>query len=343
MAVGPGSQGPQSKGPGFMGFLEKIAPFVPVVGGIATNILSGINERKARLYNSPAQQVKRLNEAGLPKAASSNISPGGGVVATTGLGTDQFNNNLSQSIGRQVDRKKLEILQQEERIQRAKANIEEGNAKNLLNPQGVFENTNQGTGAMQTLVQQSEAIKGAQIVNKWMPAEKFQNVMKHSKEIESISQNIKNSVQQHGILISENMIKKSLANYSDSMNMAQLENMISKTTGINKDNILKDIATSIEYQTLKAQVESAQNAALISRNNVEAGKLANILTHMSMPSTEAYYKIRRGMDDATMRKPNLPNTLLYLGMFQPNTSNYNLSNIGAGIHTGLSRWWDATN
>lgn len=333
---------PKSGG-GILGFMEKIAPFVPIVGGIASNILGGINERKARLYNSPANQVARLNQAGLPKAAASNLSIGGGAVATSSLGTEQFNQNLSSSISRQIDRKRLEVMQQELREKQSSADIAEGNAKNQLNPAGQFENTNQGTNAMQTIQAQEEAIKAAHMVNKWMPIEKFNNVLKQSKEIEQIAQQTKNHIQQHGILLSESKIKNTIANYQDSMSMAELENIISRTTGIIKENKLRDIAISIEYETMLSKIKLAKNAALISDQSLEAAKLSNILTNLSLPSTRAYYTIRRNFDNAAMAKPNLPNTLLYLGMFQPNTSNYGLSNIGAGIDPLLRRYNDLTN
>lgn len=326
------------------------AQWIPIIGGIANSILSGINNRKARLYNSPANQVARLNEAGLPLAANTHIGGGTAVTTpTTSLGTENFAGNLKSSIDTQVSRKQLQIMKDEARIKKAEADIAEGSRNNQLNPPGKFENTNQGTGAMQTIQAQEEAIKAAQIINKWMPIEKFQNIMKQGKEIEHIAQNIKQSIAQtknieeqfKGIL-SDNKIKSIVSNYQERMSLQELINITRKNTGINKDNVLKSIAIQVEYGTLLSRITISRNAALQSGQNLEAARLGNVLTNLSLPSTKAYYEIRRSMDNATMAKPNLPNTLLYLGMFQPNTSNYNMSNLGAPIHTGLSRWWDLT-
>lgn len=324
---GGGGAPKQKSGSGFMGFIDKIAPFVPIVGGIAQNIIGGINERKARLYNSPANQVKRLNEAGLPKAAASNISPGGGVVATSSLGTEQLNQNLSSSITRQIDRKKLDIMNDEARLKQYEADLAEGNVKNKLNPAGVFEPTNQGISAMQEIQTQAEAVKAAQIVNKWMPVEKFNNVMKTGYEINKIAADTRNSLSQNEIIVAEGKIKNIVASYQARMSLQELMNITERNTGIRQENELKRIAISIEYQTMFAQIMSAQNAAMISGQSLEAAQLSNVLTKLSMPSTEAYYTVRRFVDNIHTNKPNLIKSMIYLGMFQPNTSNYQIGNL----------------
>lgn len=334
---GPGT-GPiigQDKPMGIGRWIEKLSPAIPIVGGIASNIIAGINERKARLYNSPKNQVKRLQEAGLPLAAGSNISAGGGVsTKVSDLGTGGFTQNLGASITRQIDRKKLQIHQQELRQAQYAADLAQGNAKNQLNPVGVFENTNQGLNAAQTLGTQSEALKSAQIINKYMPSEKYQNLMKGTLEMGKIAADTKNAIAQNGILLSEGKIKNILANYQERMSLQQLQQLIKANAGselrntqIGLENASKQLALTIEYATMSNQIRMAHNAAKASDNNLEAQRLSLLLTNLSLPSTRSYYMIRREMDNATMAKPNLPNTLLYLGMFQPTNSNYNFSQL----------------
>jgi len=329
-----GSSAPRQGG-GFGRLLQDISPAIPIVGGIASNIISGINERKARLYNTPANQVKRLQEAGLPLAAGSNITAGGGVsTKVSDLGTGQATQNLGASITRQIDRKKLEIMQQELRQRQYEADLKQGERNNQLNPTGIYENTNQGTSLAQTIGTQAEALKSAQVINKFMPSEKYQSLMKGTLEMGKLSADTKNAIAQNGILLSEGKIKGILARYQEGMSLQQLQGLVKsnagqdlRNTGMGLENASKQVALTIEYATMLDQIKLAHNAAKASDNNLEAQRLSLLLTNASLPSTQAYYKIRREMDDATMRKPNLPNTLLYLGMFQPTNSNYNFGQL----------------
>jgi len=329
-----GSSQPRQGG-GFMKLLQDISPAIPIVGGIASNVIAGINERKARLYNTPANQVKRLQEAGLPLAAGSNITAGGGVsTKVSDLGTGQATQNLGASITRSIDRKKLEIMQQELRQQQYAADIAEGERNNKLNPRGIFENTNQGLSAEQTIGTQAEALKSAQVINKFMPSEKYQALMKGTLEMGKLSADTQNALAQNKILLSEGKIKAILARYQEGMSLQQLQGLIKsnagqdlRNTGMGLENASKQVALTIEYATMEDQIKLAHNAAKASDNNLEAQRLSLLLTNLSMPSTMAYYKIRREMDDATMRKPNLANTILYLGMFQPTNSNYNFGQL----------------
>ncbi|AXH74807.1 MAG: hypothetical protein [Microviridae sp.] len=315
----------------------------PIAASVIKEIHAGVQRRKERLYNSPAQQVKRLREAGLPTAAGSNITGGQTQPATVGgdnYGTNQLNDNLGKSITRQIDRKKLQIHGEELTKAAADAAIAAGNARNQLNPKGVYENTNQGLGTMQALGIQAEALKGAQIVNKYMPLEKNLNLASGTQAMRLTEQNIKNIATANQIQLQDLNIKKILANYQERMSKEQLNALISdnihrgyRNTGASYDNDIKRLGYTIELATMAARIEMAKNAALISGQSLEAAKLSNQLTKMSMPSTLAYYTIRRGMDEGTMAKPNLGNTLLYLGMFQPNTSNYNIGQLGGLMPT----------
>lgn len=322
-----GSSGPRPGG-GIGRFISAMAPAIPLVGGIASNVIAGINERKARLYNSPKNQVRRLQEAGLPLAAGSNITAGGGVsTKVSDLGTGGFNDNLGKSITRNIDRKKLEIAQQELRAATVAADLAEGHRKNQLNPAGTFEATNQGTSAMQTIAQQAEAIKGAEIVNKWLPIEKANAVLRNNAEIGKISADTANSIAQHGILVSEGKIKKILAGWQEKMSKAEYTNLIRRNTGLTNANEISALQGEILRNTKKAQIYAAQMHAVSAGQNVEANKLGLLIKGLETESAKAYYAIRARADDSYRFNKSgrfTPADLIYLQMFTPTQSSINL-------------------
>lgn len=262
-------------------------------------------------------------------ASTSRITTGGGFTTAANITdpTPSIQANLGASLKREIDRKQIDLMREQIKSAGAKAIIDAGEAKNLLNPAGTFEYTNQGKNMMQNQVQQTEAIKNAQTVNKYLDTEKYQSILKTGKEIENIEAQTKNHLVQNGILIHDRDIRGILAKYQEGMSLGQLEKLTQEITGIKTENERKQIALNVEYATQMAKIQTAKNHATISGQDVIAKQMSNMLTGMSMPSTRAYYTIRRGMDDATMQKPNMANTLLYLGMFQPNNSNYNLGQI----------------
>lgn len=329
-----------SNGGGFRKFIDAVSPFVPIAGGIASNIVAGMNERKARLYNSPVNQVKRLREAGLPLAAGSNINAGGGVsTKVADMGTSGFNQNLGASISRQIDRKKLQIMQQELRQQKYAADLSAGNLKNQLNPSGTFENTNQGTSMAQTLATQAETLKGAEIVNKWMPVEKAQNILKGSKEIEQISQNTKNTIAQRGIILADAQIKNIIAGYQSRMSEAELNNLILRNIGQAKSNRQADLNYQIDTikgeilrETKIAQIHLAQQQAIAAGQNVAANQMGLLIKSLETDSAKAYYSIRAKADNSYRNHPTFtPGDLLYLQLFTPTQSNVNYGGIFSAI------------
>lgn len=108
-------------------FLKDAAPAIPIVGGIVSNILEGMNTRSARLYDSPKNQVARLHEAGLPTIAGSSIQAKGGFQSKVdSLGTENFVSNLGGSLKRDLDRKQLKLLDEQIRAARAAADVAGG-------------------------------------------------------------------------------------------------------------------------------------------------------------------------------------------------------------------------
>jgi len=188
--TGGGRSTPRAGG-GFGRFLQDISPAIPIVGGVVSNILSGINERKARLYNTPANQVKRLQEAGLPLAAGSNITAGGGVsTKVSDLGTGQAVQNLGASITRQIDRKKLEIMADEARSRKYEADVAEGERNWKLDNQPNYLgsiNTNQAA-----MLDFSKSIQESQ------------EILENNKQfISGIEREVKESLHEKGYLTKE--------------------------------------------------------------------------------------------------------------------------------------------
>lgn len=322
------SQNKESGGLG--GFIQKLSPFVPIVGGVVSNILGGINERKARLYNSPAEQVKRLQEAGLPKAAASNIQPGGGVAVTSSMGTENFAGNLNTSITTQVQRKQLEILQQELRTKAAEADIKEGERDNYLNPTGTYTNTNQGLGISQTLAAQANANKQQEIINKWLPIEKQTGIYKQTAEVAHIAQNTKNALIQEGILVQEKALKEIMLKWEDRMSKQRFDLLVKQNTGAKNANEISSIQAEIMRMTKIAQINVAINNAQLSGNQVEASNLNLLLQGLETESAKAYYHVKAKLDNQYVDRPGgfTPKDLMYLNMFQPKgSSDMNLSNI----------------
>lgn len=304
------------------------ATLIPIGAAVAKEIHAGVQRRKERLYNSPAQQIKRMREAGLPTAAGSNITGGQtqpAIVGGDNYGTNQLNDNLGKSITRQIDRKKIDIAEQELRAAKAAADIATGNAKNTLNPSGVFEPTNQGITAMQGIQQQEQAIKSAEIVNKWMPLEKAQAILKNTKEMAKISADTANSLTQNGILVSEGKIKNILSKYQENMSSAELTNIIRRNTGLKNANEISAVQGEIQRMTKIAQIQRAIWDAEMSGKNLEAKQMSLLVQGLETESAKAYYRVR-GRVDSSYDKGIIeggiinPRDVIYLNMFSPTAS-----------------------
>lgn len=307
------------------------AAFIPAIAAAGQNIVQGINNRNARRYNEPKQQVRRLREAGLPTAAGTNIQAGGGVATpVSNFGFDQFNDNIGKGTIRSIEKKKLDIAVQELAKATADANIATGQAKNQLNPSGVYEPTNQGTQIQQTITAQQEAVKNAELINKWLPIEKAQGVLKNDKEIAKISADTANSLAQNKILVSDGKIKSILAQWQGKMSQEEFTNIVRRNTGLKNANEISAIQGEILRNTKIAQIHSAQMAAAAAGQNVAANNFGLIVRGLETESAKAYYKVRARADNSY--KGNnwdrfTPADLIYLQMFTPKESMINLSSM----------------
>jgi len=310
------------------------ATLIPIAASIGKEIHAGIQRRKERLYNSPAQQVKRLREAGLPTSAGSNITGGQTAPAIIGgdnYGTTALNDNLGKSITRQIDRKKVDIAEQELRAAKAAADIATGNAKNLLNPSGIFEPTNQGKTAMQGIMTQQEALTNAQTINQWLPLEKGQSILKNTKEMAKISADTANSLTQNGILISDSKIKGILANYQERMSSGELTNLIRRNTGLSNANEISAIQGEILRNTKIAQMNRIIEEATMAGQTRQAKQMSLLLQGLETESVKQYYKVRARADNSYANKNGgafTPADMIYLNMFSPNSSaSMNMGNL----------------
>lgn len=115
-----------------------IAPWIPfaidAAREIGGNILQGINNRKARKYNSEQEQVRRRLEAGLP-IGSGNIS--GGVQTPTQVDKGQSATDyIQKSVSTNLTKKQLDLIEQQVRKATAEADIAEGERDwKLANPE----------------------------------------------------------------------------------------------------------------------------------------------------------------------------------------------------------------
>ena len=311
------------------------ATLIPIGASILREVHAGVQRRKERLYNSPAQQVKRMREAGLPTAAGSNITGGQTQPSIVGgndnYGTSSLNDNLGKSITRQIDRKKLDIAAEELRSAKAAADLATGNAKNQLNTTGVFEPTNQGLTAMQGIMSQEQALINAKTVNQWLPLEKAQAILKNTKEMAKISADTANSLTQNGILISEGKIKNILANYQERMSSGELTNLIRRNIGLKNSNQITAIQGEILRNTKIAQMMKIIDEATIAGQTRQARQMSLLLQGLETESAKQYYRVRARADSSYTNQNGgifTPSDMIYLNMFSPNSSaSMNMGNL----------------
>lgn len=111
---------------------------LPIIGGIASSLLQrrwAIRDREAQNeYNSPANQLKLLKEAGLP--AVSYFAGGASAQSEQPRTTDVDlgTKELGKYGLNQLEKKQLEILDADARSKNADADLKQAEAKWLLSP-----------------------------------------------------------------------------------------------------------------------------------------------------------------------------------------------------------------
>lgn len=301
-----------------------VALGLPLAASIAQNVVQGINTRKARLYDSPANQIKRYREAGLPMAAASNINGGGGFTTQASIPdpTPSMQSNLGASLKRQIDRKQIDLLTQTIKSAGAAADIASGEAKNKLNPVGVYEPTNQGLTMQQDIARQNLANKQAEIVNKYLPLEKGLGINQMQMNLSKTAQDIKNAGAQYNILVNEGAIKKVLAEFQPRMTAAELNNLVLRNTGLKSANDITNMSAEIMRRTKEAQITVALNKAIESNQQVQAQQLSLLLQALQNQSAQAYYRVKARYDESFRFFESKAKDFLYLGMFNQQNSTY---------------------
>lgn len=297
---------------------------LPIAAEIAQNVVQGINTRKARMYDSPSNQVKRYREAGMPMAAASNINGGGGFTTQASIPdpSPSIQANLGASLKREIDRKQIELLKQTIRQASTAADLAAGEAKNKLNPSGVFEPTNQGTTIQQGLAAQSLANKQAEIVNTYLPLEKGIGIKQLGMNLDKTAQDIKNAGAQYNILVSEGSIKKILAEFQPRMSAGELNNLVLRNTGLKTANDIANMSAEIMRRTKEAQITIAMNKAIESNQQVQAQQLSLLLQALQNQSAQAYYRVKARYDESFRFFESKAKDFLYLGMFNQQNSTY---------------------
>jgi len=81
----------------FKNMVPALAGALPIVGGIAQNVIAGINTRAQNRYNSPEQQIARARKAHLPAASINNISAGNqsSVTPSNDIGTGEAGKHIA--------------------------------------------------------------------------------------------------------------------------------------------------------------------------------------------------------------------------------------------------------
>lgn len=297
---------------------------LPIAAEIAQNVVQGINTRKARMYDSPANQIKRYREAGMPMAAASNINGGGGFTTQASIPdpSPSIQANLGAGLKREIDRKQIDLLREQIRSAKAAADLAGGQSQNMLNPQGVFAPTNQGLTMQQEIGRQALANKQAEIVNTYMPSEKNLGLKQMGLNLDKTAQDIKNAGAQYNILVSEGSIKKILAEFQPRMSAGELNNLVLRNTGLKTANDIANMSAEIMRRTKEAQITVAINRAIESNQQVQAQQLSLLLQALQNQSAQAYYRVKARYDESFRFFESKAKDFLYLGMFNQQNSTY---------------------
>lgn len=237
-------------------------------------------------YNSPAQQVKRLREAGLPIAAMEGGYAGeqSQLPETSGR---EIGGNIASYITTQTQLQQLKILEEEWRLKRTEAERNEAETTWLLSQRGT---DTQGTNMTQSLgfkqdlegaqakgQQFASEILGHQAAN--TPYRLNQENVKIDQEIASIITNRKLADEHITGAQLENKIQAVKAQYQSKMSQAEFVNLLRQNELLNKNIEGKDIQNDIdairrtfESETVGTRITQMHTNELMQKLNYDSVK-----------------------------------------------------------------------
>jgi len=251
---------------GFKQILPFLSGALPIVGGIAQNVIAGINQRAQNRYNSPQQQVSRAKKAKIPLAAT-QISSGNqsSVTPVNDFGTAQgaqhlANYNHNQKTLQEVSKLKADVFKTNLENKKLSGELQwylanrgdDPGKTNLSNTLGIEQMKNQATLMGQYYANQ---IGNAQAKNVWT---------KINLDNREQSQRIANAIQSNllgGIHIEgakkDNLLKDLAIEWTPKMNQANLDNILKRNDILVTEQGLKKLALEIENATKDNKITMA--------------------------------------------------------------------------------------
>lgn len=276
--------------------LPLLATAIPAVSeAIGAMINRGQSRRdieRQNEYNSPINQVRRLNEAGLPMSAMTGNITGNqsALPQTSGTGVAGAGGKIASYITTAIQQQQLELLVAQTKKENAEANKADAESNYLL--QGVDEpytptNLTRGIALGQGI--QSAQKKGAELANQIteVAAEnaKTKTMLENTEAMERI-QNLIASRQDTFTNIKgkelENAMKEIELRYKPQMSEAEFRKLLADTGLVNSNKTGKDIDNDI--QSIRYQIEKATQENQIQSSNIDLA-----LKELTWESTQAYF------------------------------------------------------
>jgi len=258
-------------GGGFAKLLPILSGALPIVGGIASGVIAGMNTRASNRYNSPEAQIKRAKAAHLPAASINNISAGNqsAVTPSNDLGTSEGARQIGQYNHNQRTIKEIANLQQDIKRKQIENDKLAGELQWYLSGRGE----DPGGTNLTSMLKAEQGIKQYQGAGMKIANQAADNLLKNQPykiRLDNIEQQgrINNIFQQYQIggeqlegYKKENALKDLELKWKPQMNQAQLNNLLADH-GIK----LQDIG----LKQLQNQLETATQAGKIFKSDMEA-------------------------------------------------------------------------
>lgn len=259
-------------------FLTALLPgLIGAAGSIFSRAQSRGDIARQNAYNSPAQQLKRLREAGLPNAAALNqqASQQSSLPQTSGEGLGR---NLGSFISTQTQLQQLAILKEEARLKGADADLKEAEREYLLSHKGEDIAGTNLTNSLKT----KQGIEGAELqgkhlANKILGTEAGNIKYKTGQENQRRSVEIANMLHNNRLIGEhikgaelQNRINNVIAQYQPNMSAQQLNKLILENgligqgiEGKKLQNAFDRIRNIIEENTMGAVIMGRGAEAMI--------------------------------------------------------------------------------
>lgn len=287
--------------------LGDLASAIPVVGSALSGIINRAQSqediRRMNEYNDPANQLKRLREAGLPMAAmGNNIASTQSALPQTSGGAL---NNMGSYITNQYQIQQLKLLREQTKVTEAEAQKTQAETKYLLETAGTDSQATNLTQSLSTKQASERALLEGQ-----RASNTIQNVAANNAVYKTIldnklqTENIASVIEQRNLTGRhikgadlDNRIKEVVANYQPQMSDAQLAALLKSNNLLDKSIEGKGIENAI--QSIRYQIESATKNLVIHEHEMRAmlQELTWDRVKSEFETYERYQKFVRNVQD----------------------------------------------